>query len=109
VGRIESQRSSKSERQWLKRSSFPAPPPITARPWYEERSLQAAAGFEAAIDVALRRIAGSPRTWALCDDRHRLYTLRKYPYSIVYRQEGDDIVIVAVAHSSRSPYWQQRE
>jgi plasmid stabilization system protein ParE len=77
--------------------------------WYQARSPQAAAGFEAAVEVALQRIADAPEQWALCDDRHRFYTLRRYPYSIIYRVESGDVIVVAVAHSSRSPtYWHGR-
>jgi plasmid stabilization system protein ParE len=78
--------------------------------WYQERSLRAAAGFEAAVDVALRRIADAPEMGALCDDRHRFCILRKYPFSIIYRIEAGDILVVAVAHSRRSPfYWHSRD
>jgi plasmid stabilization system protein ParE len=77
--------------------------------WYQERSPRAAAGFEAAVEVALQRIADAPELWALCDDRHRFYILRRYPYSIVYRIEGEDVLVVAVAHSSRDEsYWHGR-
>jgi plasmid stabilization system protein ParE len=77
--------------------------------WYRERSARAAAGFEAALDVALNRIAEAPEQWELCDDRHHLYILRRYPYSVIYRIEGDDVLVVAVAHSSRDEsYWHRR-
>ena len=77
--------------------------------WYQGQSPRAAAGFEAAIEVALQRIADTPEQWPLADDRHRLYILRRYPYSIVYRSAGDDVLIVAVAHSSRDEsYWHGR-
>jgi plasmid stabilization system protein ParE len=77
--------------------------------WYQARSPRAAAGFEAAVEDALRRIAGVPEQWPLCDDRHRFYVLRRYPYSIIYRIESGDILVIAVAHSSRSAtYWQRR-
>jgi hypothetical protein len=57
----------------------------------------------------LRRIAAAPEQWALCDDRHRFYILRRYPFSIIYRIEQPGILIVAVAHSSRSEtYWLDR-
>jgi plasmid stabilization system protein ParE len=77
--------------------------------WYQARSPQAAAGFEAAVEVALRRIADAPEQWALCDDRHRFYVLRRYPYSIIYRVENGDVLVVAVAHARRSAtYWHGR-
>jgi len=35
--------------------------------------------------------------------------LRKFRYSVVYSLEGDEIVILAVAHASRRPgYWADR-
>jgi plasmid stabilization system protein ParE len=77
--------------------------------WYQGRSPKAAAGFEAAMDAGLQRIADSPETWPLCDKRHRFYVLHRYPYSLIYRIENEDVLIVAVAHSSRHPaFWQGR-
>jgi plasmid stabilization system protein ParE len=77
--------------------------------WYQAGSPQAAAGLEAAMEVALQRVADTPEMWPLCDDRHRFYVLRRYPYSIIYRVEGEGVLVVAVAHSRRSPsFWQGR-
>jgi plasmid stabilization system protein ParE len=77
--------------------------------WYQDRSLRAAAGFEAAVEVALRRIADAPEQWPLCDDRHRFYILRRYPYSVIYRVDAGEVIVVAVAHGSRSEsYWHGR-
>ncbi len=77
--------------------------------WYQDRSPQAADGFEAAIEVALRAIGDAPERWPLCDDRHRFYGLRRYPFSIVFRVEDDAVLVVAVAHSRREAnYWQDR-
>jgi plasmid stabilization system protein ParE len=40
------------------------------------------------------------------DERHRQYRLKKFRYALIYRVEGDVIVISAVAHGSRRPgYW----
>jgi plasmid stabilization system protein ParE len=83
---------------------------LIALEWYQERSAQAAAGFEAAVDVALRGILATPERWSRVDDRHYFYVLRRYPYSVIYRVETEAIVVVAVAHSSRSAiYWRTRE
>jgi len=78
--------------------------------WYEARSLQAAVGFEAAFEVGLQRIAEAPERWTRCDDRHRFYSLRRYPFSIVYRIESELILVVAVAHARRSgTFWKGRD
>jgi plasmid stabilization system protein ParE len=76
--------------------------------WYEARSARAAAGFEAAMEVASQGIADNPELWPLCDDRHRFYVLRRYPYSVIYRVESGDVLVVALAHARRSIFWQDR-
>jgi len=77
--------------------------------WYDARSARAAAGFQAAINAAVDRIVEAPQRWPLCDDRHRMYIMRRYPFSIVYRVEDDDVYIIAIAHSSRDAgYWDDR-
>src|SRR4051812_15238094 len=61
--------------------------------WYQARSERAASGFEAAVDEAVQSLAANPEMWPLCDDRHRFYLLRRFPYRIVYRLIGDDILV----------------
>src|SRR4051812_5879484 len=78
--------------------------------WYQARSAQAAAGFEAAMEGALRRIGDPPEMSPLCDARHRFYVLRRYPSSVIYRVVSGDVVVGAVSHARRSPtYWQGRD
>ncbi len=57
--------------------------------WYGKRSQRAAEGFEAQFENALAQIAAAPMRFALCDERHRRFLLRRYPYQVVYRIEGD--------------------
>ena len=39
----------------------------------------------------------------------RRFPLRKFPFTLIYALEGDDLVVVAVAHSRRRPgYWMGR-
>jgi plasmid stabilization system protein ParE len=77
--------------------------------WYGKRSQRAAEGFEAEFENALTQIAAAPLRFARCDQRHRRFLMRRYPYQVVYRSEGDDIVVIAVAHAKRKPlYWKNR-
>jgi plasmid stabilization system protein ParE len=77
--------------------------------WYQGRSARAAAGFEAAVEVALRAIGEAPERWTSCDERHRFYALRRYPYIVFYRVEAEGVLVVAVAHANRSEsYWRGR-
>ena len=78
--------------------------------WYAERSIGAAAGFEAEVSRALEAIAADPERFPRCDDRHRYYLLRRYPFQIIYRRLSEEsLLVVAVAHGSRRPrYWSDR-
>jgi plasmid stabilization system protein ParE len=77
--------------------------------WYAERSRRAAEGFEAEFDGALESIAADPHSFPLCDERHRYYLLRRYPFQVIYREHENELLIVAVAHAKRKPgYWANR-
>jgi len=77
--------------------------------WYAERSPQAAEGFDAEFARALESIKAEPRRFPLCDQRHRYYLMRRYPFHVIYREHEDHLVIIAVAHASRQPgYWSNR-
>ena len=77
--------------------------------WYLARSHRAAAGFEAAVERALGFIGAFPEACPLCDDRHRYCGLRRYPYGLVYRIDGDRVRVVAVPHDGQLPgYWAGR-
>ena len=78
--------------------------------WYAERSRRAAEGFEAEFGQALESIAAHPDRYPLCDDRHRFYLLKRYPFQIIYRKTSDARwLVVAVAHASRRPgFWLNR-
>jgi plasmid stabilization system protein ParE len=81
-----------------------------ARDWYLERSPSAEEGFLAELDHAVEQIASSPLRWPRFKVNARRYVFRQYPYSLIYRTNGDSLVrILAVAHDSRHPnYWLAR-
>jgi hypothetical protein len=56
------------------------------------------------------RCCGNILQWAKGTKRDaRVLALHNFPYSLVYRIQGDEIRIVAVAHHSRRPgYWVER-
>lgn len=46
-----------------------------------------------------------PQTFAGC----QRCSVERYPYGVIYYQNGDEVVIVAFAHSKRTPfYWRHR-
>ncbi len=77
--------------------------------WYAERSIEAANDFDAELNIALDQIKSDPQRFPLCDDRHRFFLMRRFPFRIIYRGIHEDIVVIAIAHASRSPdFWANR-
>jgi plasmid stabilization system protein ParE len=78
--------------------------------WYAERSAIAAGRFSTAIDAALKRIAANPEWFAFIDSRHQECLVRRFPFRVVFRNERERTLVVAVAHAKRHPdYWKNRE
>jgi plasmid stabilization system protein ParE len=71
--------------------------------WYLARSVRAAARFEAAVEQAMTFLGAFPEASPLCDERHRYCALRRYPYGLVYRVDGDQVRVVAVPHARQLP------
>ena len=65
--------------------------------------------FAAAVEEAAARIAGFPLSGSPSRANTRRIIVKDFPYSIFYRSEADEVVIFAVAHHARRPfYWQTR-
>jgi toxin ParE1/3/4 len=82
---------------------------LTALAWYRERSLIAAINFESAFGQAAGKIREAPQRWPSYFKDFQKYTLRQFPFSIVYQDFSSEIVAFAVAHGRRRPgYWRDR-
>ncbi|MEM7478185.1 MAG: type II toxin-antitoxin system RelE/ParE family toxin [Planctomycetota bacterium] len=81
----------------------------TPSEWYAERSIEAANDFDAELNRAISQISSDPDRFPKCEARHRYFLLRRFPFHIIYRVAASEIIVVAVAHNSRSPdYWSDR-
>lgn len=77
--------------------------------WYFARSIQAAEAFVAEATRALTLVASSPAIWPDFESGTHRYVLRKFPYSVIYRELKDGIEVIALAHHKRRPsYWRGR-
>ena len=77
--------------------------------WYRDRSETAAEAFLAELDRAIDLILEAPMRWPAYLHRTRRFLLRRFPFIVVYRQVGETIQVVAVAHGRRKPgYWKGR-
>jgi len=76
---------------------------LTALRWYRERSPIAAINFESAFGHAVEKIREAPLRWPRYFVDFRKYTLRQFPFSLVYQESSSGIVVFAVAHGRGSP------
>lgn len=62
--------------------------------------------FEQAVDLLLQH----PKLGAVWRYGKRRYLMRRFPYSLIYLVEREELRILAVAHQSRRPgYWRARK
>jgi toxin ParE1/3/4 len=86
-----------------------------AAAWYETKQSGLGISLLELVDKALERIRlgvlpGSPVPRVTRAKGARRVLLRRFPYSIVFYERTNEIVVVAFAHSSRRPgYWRSRE
>ena len=65
--------------------------------------------FLAVVERSFDVVLAAPHRWPRVDHRHHRYVLRRFPFSVFYRFNETEIVIVAVAHHKRQPgYWSSR-
>jgi toxin ParE1/3/4 len=82
----------------------------SARNWYREKGSTAEEGFVAELNHAVEQVASAPYRWPSYKARTRRYIFKRYPYSLVYRVYGGELVrVLAVAHDKRrADYWISR-
>ena len=82
---------------------------LAALGWYRGHSLIAAEEFAAAVREAIGKIRETPQRWPFYIDNFRKYTLRQFPFSILYEELLSEVAVYAIAHCSRRPgYWMNR-
>lgn len=78
--------------------------------FYKERSIRAARNFQSLYEKTEDLLLGFPTSGVQTGYRdYRKYHLPDFPYSIIYRQNKNRLLILAVSHQSRHPnYWKER-
>ena len=77
--------------------------------WYENQSPGLGARFITELEQALKVILEHPTAWPKQREIFHRYILKRFPYRIFYAMEKGSIMIYAVAHNSRRPfYWADR-
>lgn len=77
--------------------------------FYERKVPGLGARFRAEFDSAIASILEAPDRWRSADQDIRRFLMRRFPYSILYRLEGEEVRILVLKHHRRHPnYWKGR-
>ena len=77
--------------------------------FYEEQASGLGAEFIAELEESIGSLETTPALGAPYIGETRRIPLHRFPYSIVYLVEDDNLVILAVAHQRRQPgHWKDR-
>ena len=80
-----------------------------AAQFYASRAEHLGAIFLSEVEVALRRICSRPALCPMIRSGIRRKMLLRFPYAILYREDPDEIVVLAIMHLHRRPgYWKDR-
>jgi len=87
---------------------------IEAEHWYERQLPGLGRAFRTAIDDGMERLVKAPHAASPIVNLPafigaRRILVKRFPYSIVFIEQGGDLWVVAFAHQHRRPdYWRER-
>lgn len=83
---------------------------FAAARFYQEQANGLGVRFLESVQAVLRHVFNFPKSARVVQGRSiRASVARTFPYSVVYCERGDEIVVLAVAHHRRRPgYWKTR-
>ena len=71
--------------------------------WYAEQAPGLGDAFLIETLRTLRLVEQFPQAWHPLTSEIRRCRLRRFPYSVVYTQDGPAILVLAIAHHHRKP------
>jgi plasmid stabilization system protein ParE len=82
---------------------------IAAAEYYEGCQQGLGRRFVNAVEAAVERVRAHPRLYPFIRRPFRRCPVRNFPHGIIYRLDGEQIFVAAVAHGRRRPgYWLDR-
>lgn len=84
---------------------------LEARDFYDNLVFGLGKKFISDLEYIINLLRENPLMFPVKFDNYRTVPLRKFPYSIIFRLDKDDeVIILAVAHQKRKPnYWVTRK
>lgn len=82
---------------------------MDAAMYYEGQAPGLGVDFLPKIDTALHEISETPLRWPVIRSNIRRRLIHRFPYGLLYRDDPDEVVILATMHLHRRPdYWFHR-
>lgn len=72
--------------------------------YYQKSSFGLGVDFLSEFERAADLICGMAEAWSPVDEHFRRFLMRRFPYAIIYRVDGDAVVITSVFHQHRHPH-----
>ncbi len=77
--------------------------------YYENAEPGLGSDFSREVLLTIQRTVSFPEAWAVLEGDIRRSLVKRFPYGILYSQEPDGLLIIAVMHVHRRPgYWRKR-
>lgn len=77
--------------------------------WYEDQRKGLSYDFELCLEAGINEIIRTPLAFQQRYKRVKIIFINRFPYGIHYTLQKDEIVIIGVFHTSRSPKnWDKR-
>ena len=73
--------------------------------YYESQVNGLGTEFISAIEDAVREIVKKPASYPVQKYNLRKFVVPRFPFNIIYRDDPDEITIIAIAHQKRRPYY----
>ena len=81
----------------------------SAATWYESKSEDLGLSFFVEIERSVEMVGRHPEAWPNFIEGTRQFVLKRFPYSLVYRDVGAYLEVVAVRHHrQQKDYWTER-
>jgi len=77
--------------------------------YYED--IEGGLGYDLSVEVyaAIQRAVAYPRAWPVLEGEIRRALVRRFPYGVLYAEQEEALLIVAVMNLRREPgYWKGR-
>ncbi len=82
---------------------------IASIDYYEDREVGLGYDFSTEVFATIQSIVKYPDAWPVIEDEVRRCLVNRFPYSVLYSIEQNEIFVLAVMHLHRHPdYWKHR-